>query len=842
MKIPIITAVSLAVVAAGAGAQEAAPAPGNKIAAISSCISLAGSGKLAEAAAEARAAEADFRSRVTRNPRDVESRVGLAQLLSQCILPSAEMMQKGELSAEALELLDQAIELQPDHWLARFVLANISDQSPPFLGRRKRAAQEYDILLRMQGDRNDNPLFARVFVSRGRQLSREGQVDSARVLWSRGLTLFPNDTELQKLNDGASSSPLAALPSPSAPQSAATPTLSAVEITASAAPRVASPSMKSVSRSEVLLTAGGAADVFQAVQMQPGATRVNEGGDVYTRGGDASETALVVNGGRLVSLGRFEGLSGSMFGALEPFVVRSVRYSSGGFSVKHGNSLSGVLEIETDGRPREQQKRFGLSLVQASGTIRSPLASNAGGWLSARLSHTGALLRTHGRTGEFTGAPRSAEIVGSIVMNPTPLTEVSATVIAESDESRRNMSAAGWRGSFDSRGDKQAVVLRSRWISESVPLVVRANLTASNRTSDWNFGVLSRERDERNGALRVDAEWEPSSGMLVRAGVEHGKHYREDAGSVPTAESVAPDAPFERLSGRENTTNAGSYVEGERSFGRLSVTTGIRTDRLAGESELTVDPRVAFSVQTGNWTTRFSGGLFHQGRWRGDTAIPDAGTPSGLPRLARHLVLGVERNSEGSLVKVETFVKQYDEYRTYGSGPAINQASARGIEILAQRAVGKLSGWVGYSLLDATSTLESGARVRSAFDITHSATASLTATVKRDWSIGTTVRYGTGAPYSPVVGSRTGSRGRIEPMYGELMSHRLPAYTRIDSRLMRYVPTRAFMLTTFAEVLNVTGRRNVASYTWDANYTRREPVPSFFSQRTFVIGGEVMLK
>ena len=79
-------------------------------------------------------------------------------------------------------------------------------------------------------------------------------------------------------------------------------------------------------------------------------------------------------------------------------------------------------------------------------------------------------------------------------------------------------------------------------------------------------------------------------------------------------------------------------------------------------------------------------------------------------------------------------------------------------------------------------------------------------------------------------------------MYGALMTERLPAYARLDARLMRYVRTRGFMLTTFAEVLNVTGRRNVGSYAWDANYTRREPIHSFFSQRTLVVGGEVMLK
>jgi hypothetical protein len=79
-------------------------------------------------------------------------------------------------------------------------------------------------------------------------------------------------------------------------------------------------------------------------------------------------------------------------------------------------------------------------------------------------------------------------------------------------------------------------------------------------------------------------------------------------------------------------------------------------------------------------------------------------------------------------------------------------------------------------------------------------------------------------------------------VYGELMSERLPSYARLDARVMRYVRARSFLLTTFAEILNVTGRRNVASFAYDAGYERREPMHSFFSKRTMVIGGEVMLK
>jgi hypothetical protein len=160
----------------------------------------------------------------------------------------------------------------------------------------------------------------------------------------------------------------------------------------------------------MLMTAGGTADVLQAVQMQPGATRVNEGADIYTRGGDPGETSVIVNGGRLMSISRFEGLSGSMFGAIEPWIVQSVRYSSGGFSARYGNALSGVLEIETDGKPREREYRAGLSLVQASGTARAPFGKTIGGWIDGRAENTRVLLATHGRTGEFQTSPRSEEV------------------------------------------------------------------------------------------------------------------------------------------------------------------------------------------------------------------------------------------------------------------------------------------------------------------------------------------------------------------------------------------------------------------------------------------------
>jgi hypothetical protein len=149
---------------------------------------------------------------------------------------------------------------------------------------------------------------------------------------------------------------------------------------------------------------------------------------------------------------------------------------------------------------------------------------------------------------------------------------------------------------------------------------------------------------------------------------------------------------------------------------------------------------------------------------------------------------------------------------------------------------------MSYSLLDATVTLRDGRRVRSPLDVTHTATVTATAALGADWSVGGTARYGTGAPVTPVLGGRTGAEGRAEPVYGALMSDRLPDYARLDARVMRYVHAPRWLLTVFAEGINLAGRANASAATYDESYRVRSLVPTFFARRTLVVGAEVRMR
>jgi hypothetical protein len=274
-------------------------------------------------------------------------------------------------------------------------------------------------------------------------------------------------------------------------------------------------------------------------------------------------------------------------------------------------------------------------------------------------------------------------------------------------------------------------------------------------------------------------------------------------------------------------------VEAERPLGStVAVVAGLRADRLPGESAWMVDPRLALALRAGEWTLRAAGGVFHQGRWRTKYQLPDAGAPSGTPREATHLVVGAERGGEPS-VKAEAFVKEYGGYVASGSGPEVASGRAAGLDAIVRWSRQKtVNGWITYSFLDGTVRLADGRTVSSPIDVTHTLTGVARITLSSRWEVGTTARLATGRPFTPITGVDAAGK----PVYGDPDGGRMPAYQRLDARITRYLPMRAGLGVAYLEMLNLLDRENVQAYTYGPGYATRRGVPSFFADRTLVLG------
>lgn len=857
---------------AAPGAAQAALRVARLPPAVDSCAEAAEAGRRDAAVRLADAAEGTFRARVAADPRDADAHVALATTLLRCRVPFAELAEKGALSGEAIDLLQRALDVEPGHWTARFVLASTYLRLPAFMGRGPDAIRQLDALLALQGERRDVPVLARPWELRGMLWERAGRADSARAVWARGAQLFPDDAGLaRRLAQPASAQPAPAPAPASAPAPAAAPTSAApapaatartvgalgpVRVVASAAPAVAAttPGLTVLSRAQVLMTPGAMGDVLQGVGLQPGATRATEGSDVYTRGGDPAETPILIDGGRIPGAARFEGLNGGLFGALDPAVLRNVRFSTGAFSARVGNALSGVLDLETDGRPRARSTRAGLNTVQASGTGRTPLSARTGAWGSLRASNSAALLALHDRRAEFEGSPWSLEGVGGVVAEPRPGTELRAVGMLERDAAARVVDAGGWTAPFRTDGDTRALVLSGRSLLRRAPVRLSANLAVADRTVGLAFGVLARDRRDASVVSRVDGEWSASGALTLRGGVEAGRYARRETGRVPVTPHLAPGSPSRPLADAGITAgHVGGWSEGTLAVGHgVQVEAGLRADRLPGEVAVTLDPRGAVAWRGGAWTARVGGGVFHQGRWRPAPAVASTAVPSGVPRRATHLVAGLERGGAVAW-RVEAFRKTYGRYvaplgGAAGAGaplgPPVAGGRAQGLDVvLRPTTAGRVGGWLGYSLLDADLRLADGRRVRSPVDVTHSLTGVGTVALGRGLSLGATGRYGTGLPFTPVAGTTPlpgpdGDAGWVLPVWSAPLSARLPAYARLDLRLTETVATRAGLLLAYVEGVNVLNRANTSSYTYDATYRTRHAVHSFFAARTLIVGVE----
>jgi vitamin B12 transporter len=825
----------VAALALWAGRAQAQAFPAERAAevraAVEQCTAAAAGQDEAVARREAQRATALLREWMQAEPRGVEPRVRMANVRARCELPFADLMGKGALIGQANALLEEALQIDSTHWEARFTLAMHHFHSPEFLGRAPEAIRHLEILLRQQRD-GTQPHFAQTYLYLGDLYRRAGRADDATAIWRRGAALFPADTRFaEKLGTGGTASA-----APSALRDS-TRVVALEAITVEGGTRMDDTrSAVALRRVDVLTTPGGTADVMQAFQAAPGATRAAEGSDLYVRGGDPAEAPVFVDGARLFYPGRYETLNGSSFGILDSQVLDAAYFSSGGFSARYGDALSGVLDVRTIGRPDTRTLSLNANTVQLGTSLRLPMTPNLGAWGTVRGTDAGLMLAMHGRADEFVRAPAALEGMAGVVWEPRAGSEVKLTAMADEDALARQVDAYGFTGPFRSNGSNRLAALSGRTLLGGDRVALRGAVSASRRQTRFRFGVLDRERTDRGATARVDADVSLAGGR-VSAGVEGAWMDNAQSGIVPSSDRLAPGSPTLAVDSADEAGHVGGYVEAERALSSsVALIAGIRADRLPGEDAWSADPRLALAYRSGDWTLRLGGGVFHQGRWRTKYRVPDAGAPAGTPTRAEHLVVGAERGGEPSL-KVEGYVKRYADYVEDGAGPRITAGRVAGVDAIVrwseQRA---LNGWITYSYLDGTVDLADGSTVPSAVDVRHSLTGVARWSFRPQWELGSTLRLGTGRPFTDITGGHQGADGRVVPVYGAPNGARLPTYRRLDARLTRYLPMRAGVGVIYLETLNLLDTKNVSGYTYGAGYAERRPVNAYFSQRTLVLG------
>ena len=457
---------------------------------------------------------------------------------------------------------------------------------------------------------------------------------------------------------------------------------------------------------DVVTTPGASADLLQAVQTLAGLTQVDEGAGLFVRGGDVSETSILLDGVPLLQPYAFETPLGGTFGTVSPFLVRGTSFSTGGFSARYGGALSGVLALDSQDEPAERAQTVSLSLAALSVGLDVPVG-RGGVRLAANQTFTDALFWVNGNGGDFESAPRStnASVVaswpgvaggrlkvlamGSVDAVGVRLNEPSYAGVLTSS-SRSGLGLVSWRGA---RGPwaVEAVAGSSRYASAQGAGSFRL------RPSDvaWSGRVEAQRAVGERLRWSVGAE-----GRLLRSRFEGA--FSPDGVFDPAAQTVAFDY-------RSRAERGGAWVEGEAQIGRrLVARAGVRADGATDLDAVSLDPRLNLTwAASGSTQLRLAAGLYSQ--------APDLETVSvaegdlGLAR-ATHLVAGVLHEGGGWTLRAEAYRKDYrglvverdgDVWSGRGAG------RAHGVDLFARLGASagrRWDGWAAYSLLSSERT------------------------------------------------------------------------------------------------------------------------------------------
>jgi vitamin B12 transporter len=595
---------------------------------------------------------------------------------------------------------------------------------------------------------------------------------------------------------------------------------------------------------DVVSTPGTNADVARAIQTLPGVQQVDEGTGLYVRGGDYTETHILLNDAVLHTAFTFESPNGTFIGTVDPFLLDGIFFSSGGFGARYGNALSGIAALHTLGTPARTNVTAGAGLAALSVSGAAPVGKHAGVRIAANEFNTDLLFRVNGSTQEYDIPPRGSDRTGSFIWSYRPTGELKVFGIRQTTGLAAIVEDPSHRGAYTMDLGSGLVVGNWHDVFGAWSPRLRVSDTRLDRTQDYGAFRMRTGQAYRGASAQLD--WASSGTLTLRGGADFERSWSELDGSIP-------DEGFDKAPGARATV-VGSRFQGDRVAGfaeadvvagsRTRIIAGARSDRSTLTGRSTVDPRLSAAITLLNDVVLTAAwGVYHQ--------VPDPlffdetlGIP-GLPSMdATHAIVGIQAGRAGRMLRLELFEKRYRhltqvtrDFDVVSDGVGSSRGAdlfAAGTGIPGMRWRLSLSGIVAERTEPA-----SGALTRAPFDVTHSATAVVTHSFTPAWHVGLSHRYATGRPHTPVTSATYDSvRDVYVPQYGAPMSERLPAFQRLDVSVTHLRRLGAANVVLYSSVSNVFDRDNIHAYRYSSDYSVRVPIRSLF-KRSFYVGASL---
>jgi len=590
-------------------------------------------------------------------------------------------------------------------------------------------------------------------------------------------------------------------------------------------------------------------DPIRVTQRLPGTAASGASALAHFRGGEANEIGIMLNGQWLFDPFHIRDYQ-NIFSSIDARAIEGVEVYTGGFPVRYGDRMSGLVLMDSLQAERSRHTEIGISVFNTSFlTAGSDAESN---WLfSARRGNLDLVIDS-----EY-GKPSYFDVFGEYTFDVSPDARLSVNALYADDEVEivtESDPAELEQVTSDTRNAQLWLRLDSNWSPTLTSSTVLSMIEYKNRRNgsvndpEKEIALVSDERDVSQYGIRQDWAWTPSERHRMQWGLHltySDAEYDYDA----TAEYFGLQAIFENqpsavLRSLQADPNGGSYglylSDRWRVSDRAMLEWGLRWDDQTytdASSDSQLSPR--FSAMWRPWAStelRVSVGRYFQSQPVQSLQIEDGITNFWPAQRADQLIVGLRYlAANDTSIRIEAFLKEIREprprfenlYDPLGIIPELQadrvrldptKARARGVELSADRTFGNWSWWAGYTWSKVTDRFDGDDEQRS-WDQRHALQGGFGWHNDGGWDFSMAASVHSGWPATDLSLVADGVDEDGEPQFkavpGPRNAEKYPTFTSLDLRLSRRFDVKRGTLLAFIEISNVLNHDNVCCRDWD---------------------------
>lgn len=612
-----------------------------------------------------------------------------------------------------------------------------------------------------------------------------------------------------------------------------------------------------ISGKTVRSIAGTGGDPLAGLQSMPGVVAVNGSSAPAVRGSGPGDNVYYVDDMVIGKLFHYGSLS-----VFNPDLIEDFNLHSAAFAPHYGDVTGAVIDVALR-KPRTDRigGKVNVSLMGADFLVEGPRNEDQSFYFAARRSYIDLFIKQVEDKGVTIQIPRYWDYQGKYLWNLNDTHKLGFHLHGAGDQLDLNFSSTSNAAirepvlagdlSLSDSGASQAVILDSVVSDSTLNTLTLQHRTrnASNRIAQAGNLAFSQE----SLLLRDQARLEMSPGHELTLGAELSQTNVSVDADLNNTPCTQFDANCDLTTGtrlrlKDSFTSrllAMSLQDRNRVRDDLTLVGGVRFSKEDYLDRAYTEPRVGVEWEWSRDTLLTAGWGKHNQMPTGQQIVRLFGNPRLDHIRADHRVVGIAQklNADWNW-KSEVYYKKFSNLVV--SDPTLNYINAAsgkayGLEFLLKKEeTDKLSGWFVLNLAKSQRRNDvTGEAFRFQYDEPVNTTLIGKYKLDEDWSFGMKWNYHSGAPYTPVTGtSGNYADGRFIPVYAGINSGTLPVYHKLDLRVDRLYVMDHWRLKAYFELNNVYRRKNIAGYTYNADYSAREPVYSFELPISFGVQGE----